>query len=262
MMKVKPGEASPRVALIQILLNRAGASLTVDGIFGPKTRGVVHAFQAARGLMYEKDTVGPDTWSQLPTGKNMKVIDVVDMGDPKVGNSALKDFRGAGGEPIQLGLMCGGVDQMIQSVISKSSGHAKIALLRITGHGNLGYWMTVSVGSVADLRTEDKKEYATRASEFHSYIDFKHIDQLIPVLRPLRGYFAPYGTMEHTGCSIGSRAETRRLMHRLADLWNVPVSAGIGLQESNLNFDGAIYTAFPHNVTLKKWASRFNGMCI
>jgi hypothetical protein len=209
--------------------------------------------------MFEKDDVNPSTWSQLPLGKNMKVVDVVDVGDPKVGNAAVKDFRGAGGEPIQIGLMCGGVEQMVTSVISKSCGHGRVALLRITGHGNLGYWMTVSVGDVADLRTEDPKEYATRASEFHSYIDFKHIDKLVPVLRPLGECFAPYGTMEHTGCSIGSRADTRKMMHKLADLWNVPVSAGIGLQHDNLNFDGSVYHAFPNKLTLKTWANQFNG---
>ena len=41
MILVRPGERSPRVALIQILLNRAGNRLRVDGMFGPKTRAAV-----------------------------------------------------------------------------------------------------------------------------------------------------------------------------------------------------------------------------
>jgi hypothetical protein len=38
MIVVRPGESGSRVALIQILLNRAGGTLNVDWIFGSKTR--------------------------------------------------------------------------------------------------------------------------------------------------------------------------------------------------------------------------------
>ena len=253
MIVVRPGERSPRVALIQILLNRAGNTLRVDGRFGPKTRAAVVAFQTSHHLSPDS-VVGPETWRHLPLGDNTKVADVVDIGDPGVGGSAVAQLRSAGGTPIELGLMCAGVEQMVGSVMAQSGGAGKLALLRITGHGNLGRWMTVSVGDVVDL---NRRDYGTWATEYHSYIDWGHIDRLTPTLAQLRGCFAPYGMMEHGGCSLGSKAATRRLMHRLADLWEVPVSVGIGIQISILRFDGHTFTAYPRNGNLDSWSRRF-----
>jgi peptidoglycan hydrolase-like protein with peptidoglycan-binding domain len=255
MMIVHPGERGPRVALIQILLNRANSTLKIDGIFGRHTRGAVVEFQRSHGI-FPNAVVGPDTWWKLPLGDNTKVADVVDVGDPNVGGNAVAQLQKSGGDPIQLGLMCGGVEQMAHDVMSRAADRGKIALLRITGHGNLGRWMTVSVGDVVDLTAQDYKVWAT---EYHSYIDWGHLDALIPTLSPLKGYFAPYGMMEHGGCSLGSRPQTRSLMHRLADLWAVPVSVGVGLQVSILNFDGQVFTAYPKNGTLESWSSQFRG---
>src|SRR5207253_10648921 len=131
--------------------------------------------------------------------------------DPGVGGGAVAQVRSAGGSPIKLGLMCAGVEQMVSSVMTRSGGARKLALLRITGHGNLGRWMTVSVGDVVDL---NRRDYRTWATEYHSYIDWGHIDRLAPTLAQLRGCFAPYGMMEHGGGSLGSKARTREVMHR------------------------------------------------
>jgi hypothetical protein len=254
MILVKPGEVSPRVVVIQILLNRAGSALVVDGHFGPKTRAAVVDFQGNNGIAPPNAVVGPDTWWKLPLGKNTEVVDVVDVGDPGVGGGAVTELTKAKGDPIELGLMCGGIEQMVNDVIGKAGGSGTMALLRITGHGNLGRWMTVSVGSVAHLPAKDYKEVA---EEDHSYIALANFDKLAPTLARLKPYFAPYGMMEHGGCSLGKRPETRTLMHRLADLWGVPVSVGIGLQRSILNFDGATFTAYPNMGTLKSWSSQF-----
>jgi len=255
MILVRPGEHSPRVALIQILLNRAGNALKVDGVFGPKTRAAVVEFQQSHRLAQDA-VVGPQTWRHFPLGNNTTVVDVVDIGDPSVGGSAVEQLRTAGGNPIELGLMCAGVEQMVGAVMSRCGGAGKLALLRITGHGNLGRWMTVSVGDVVDLSRRDYKVWAT---EYHSYIDWGHIDQLVPTLSRLRGCFAPYGIMEHGGCSLGSKATTRQLMHRLADLWRVPVSVGVGIQISILKFDGQVFTAYPGSGSLANWSQRFRG---
>jgi hypothetical protein len=48
MILVAPGEKSPRVVLIQILLNRAGNTLTIDGSFGALTRAAVVSFQSSQ----------------------------------------------------------------------------------------------------------------------------------------------------------------------------------------------------------------------
>jgi Putative peptidoglycan binding domain/Papain-like cysteine protease AvrRpt2 len=59
------GRAIP-VKLLQRLLNRKGASprLSDDGIFGPKTRSAVVAFQAREGISQD-GIVGRTTWSRL-----------------------------------------------------------------------------------------------------------------------------------------------------------------------------------------------------
>jgi len=255
MIVVSPGERSPRVALVQVLLNRAGNTLKVDGMFGPKTRTAVVEFQRSHGLA-PNAVVGPQTWRHFPLGDNTNVVDVVDIGDPSVGGGAVWQLRRAGGNPIELGLMCAGVEQMVGEVMSQCGGAGKLALLRITGHGNLGRWMTVSVGDVVDLKRRDYRLWAT---EYHSYIDWGHIDALAPTLSRLRGCFATYGMMEHGGCSLGSKARTRQVMHRLADLWDVPVSVGVGIQVSILKFDGKTFTAYPRHGSLDSWSHRFRG---
>jgi hypothetical protein len=252
MILVAPNERGPRVALIQILLNRAGNTLQVDGIFGPKTRAAVVDFQRSQGVSPDA-VVRPDTWWKFPLGDNTNVVDVVDIADPGVGGGAVAQQRKAGGDPIQLGLLCNGVEQMVGDVV-RASTSGEIALLRITGHGNLGRWFTVSVGDVVDLKPADYKVWA---AEYHSYIDWGHIDELADILAPLADCFAPYGMMEHGGCSLGGRLETRKLMHRLADLWGVPVSAGVGIQRSILRFDGQVFTAYPAHGTLETWSKKF-----
>ncbi len=253
MLNIQPGESGPRVALLQILLNRAGASVNVDGQFGQSMISAVTSFKKRVGLA-GTTAVRPELWWKLPLGSNTLVVDVVDVGDPKVGGGAVQNLVQAGGDPIQLGLMCAGVEQMVSDVIRKSNGPGTIALLRITGHGNLGRWMTVSVGDVVDAT---KTEQKILASEDHSYVASANFTKLSHVLARLKPYFAPYGMMEHGGCSLGGRGDTRHLMQRMAILWDVPVSVGVGIQTSILNFDGATFTAYPKHGTLSSWSKPF-----
>lgn len=61
-----PPMTGPPVALVQGLLNRAGAvpPLDADGKYGPMTGSAVRAFQSARGLTVT-GTVTPETWAAL-----------------------------------------------------------------------------------------------------------------------------------------------------------------------------------------------------
>ncbi len=120
MMLVRYGDRSPRVVLIQILLNRTGSNLNVDGVFGPRTRAAVVEFQTAHRIKPD-GKVGPNTWRELPRGNNTKVVDVVDLGDPEVGGDAISELHRAGGNPIALGLMCAGVEQMVSSVTGQTN---------------------------------------------------------------------------------------------------------------------------------------------
>lgn len=58
------GSTGESVELIQAALNRSGARLAVDGIFGPLTRAAVIHFQRAHGLAAD-GIVGPLTWRAL-----------------------------------------------------------------------------------------------------------------------------------------------------------------------------------------------------
>jgi hypothetical protein len=58
------GSSGPAVVRLQQLLVAAGFAVSTDGVFGPRTRAAVIAFQAARGLTAD-GIVGPRTWGAL-----------------------------------------------------------------------------------------------------------------------------------------------------------------------------------------------------
>jgi peptidoglycan hydrolase-like protein with peptidoglycan-binding domain len=61
---VGQGSQNENVYSIQLLLNAHGASLSVDGNFGPATAAAVKSFQSAQGLGAD-GIVGPQTWPVL-----------------------------------------------------------------------------------------------------------------------------------------------------------------------------------------------------
>lgn len=65
MPQIKQGVTSDEVRALQILLNgRHGNSLTVDGIYGPKTESAVRAYQYWAGISVD-GIAGLHTWSRL-----------------------------------------------------------------------------------------------------------------------------------------------------------------------------------------------------
>jgi len=63
---VRQGSQGPAVIRLQQLLRAQGHRLEVDGIFGPKTRAAVVAYQQRHGLQVDGE-VGPQTWGSLGT---------------------------------------------------------------------------------------------------------------------------------------------------------------------------------------------------
>ena len=61
---VERGQSGSSVAAVQQQLNANGASLTVDGIFGPQTQAAVESYQNSHGLGID-GIVGPATWGAL-----------------------------------------------------------------------------------------------------------------------------------------------------------------------------------------------------
>ena len=60
------GAKSDDVSELQRRLKAAGASVDIDGDFGPRTQAAVQAFQQQRGLTVD-GVVGPETWKALTT---------------------------------------------------------------------------------------------------------------------------------------------------------------------------------------------------
>lgn len=64
MIMLSLGSKGENVRKLQTALNRAGSNLSVDGIFGDKTRQAVCNFQDDNGLKID-GIVGDDTWNAL-----------------------------------------------------------------------------------------------------------------------------------------------------------------------------------------------------
>jgi len=250
-------EHSPRVTLLQILL-KDEYSLKIDGIFGPKTLAALKAFQQSRGK-FPSGNATSDTWHDLLLGTGLVVVSSVDMGDPTL-EVDVQALKAAGDRPIELGGMCNGLEALIDAVRGRAAGKS-IAALRLDGHGNLGRWLTVSVGDVVDLT---KAEYAIIAEEYYSYVDAEHFSTVAPLLGQLSNQFASFGFAEHHGCSLGKRPETRKMLAKLANLWGVPISVGITLQNVGAVtfFNGPVFTAFPHGMNLHTWSHQFQNVSV
>ncbi|MFC7613926.1 peptidoglycan-binding protein [Actinokineospora soli] len=61
---LRRGSTGPVVRELQTLLNRGGAGLVVDGLFGPRTDAAVRQFQRRHGLAVD-GIVGRMTWAKL-----------------------------------------------------------------------------------------------------------------------------------------------------------------------------------------------------
>src|SRR5699024_4601266 len=62
--KLRQGDRGQAVRTLQTKLNERGASLAVDGSFGPATRTAVRSLQSAAGISVD-GVVGPQTWKAL-----------------------------------------------------------------------------------------------------------------------------------------------------------------------------------------------------
>jgi hypothetical protein len=261
MFKLRVHERSPRVTLVQILL-KDEYRLRVDGVFGPKTLAAVKQFQSS-SREFPGGIPTPTTWKNLFQGTGLTVVSSIDAGDAGLARDDRQALEAVGDKPIMLGAMCNGLGQLIAEVNGRSAG-LMLAALRLDGHGNLGRWLTLSVGEVADLSKDNPREYRKVVKEYFSYIDPTHFAKIAPLLSQLSGRFAPFGFAEHHGCSLGKRPETRKMMAKLADLWGVPVSVGTGLQSFGViaDFEGPVFTAYPRHMNLHSWSHQFQNATV
>ena len=90
---IKSGSNGHPIKTLQYLLGARGHSVVVDGVFGPKSRAAVKAFQANHGLGAD-GIVGPITWAAL-------VVQVKkgSQGDAVRGVQEEFQFRNLSGDP-------------------------------------------------------------------------------------------------------------------------------------------------------------------
>lgn len=162
------------------------------------------------------------------------IIDVVDATSPQDAHEIIA-VKAAGGFPIVIYGMSGAVSQVVQEIISRAIGHRQITLLRFHGHGAPGM-MNFGAGTEAHF-------------EHQSGVSIGNLATVAGQLARLKPYFAPRGRVELHGCNVAQGKQGELLIHGLAALWGVPVSAGIASQygggTAQFRFEGPIHTAMP-----------------
>jgi len=99
---VKNGNRDHPIKTLQYLLRARGHTVTVDGVFGPKTEAAVKAFQTSKGLS-ANGIVGPETWTAL-----VVTVKKGSQGDAVRGVQEEFQFRNLSGDPSK-GLQVDGV---------------------------------------------------------------------------------------------------------------------------------------------------------
>jgi hypothetical protein len=263
MFNIRFGEHSPRVTLLQILLNSHscvgadGKRLTVDGLYGRNTRAAVSAGSRLLGVGdLRGGAATPALIKELLADVDLNVITSVDLGDPEL-QIDIDTFKAEGNDPIVLGGMCNGLQQMVNDVTARARP-GRVAALRFDGHGNLGRWLTISVGNVAHLKG---RSYQEIENEVMSYISSSNFSTVSSVISPLSRIFAPFAFAEHLGCTLGARRETRAMLKKLADLWGVAIRVGIHLQPiGSVDIVGPDFVAYPMSHNLRSWSRQFQNL--
>jgi len=232
----------PSVGVAQQLLNEMGGKLSVDGIFGAKTKNAVMDFQRSQKIGVD-GVIGEITWPMLAANRGLSICDCIDVFDVKLEGIEPRAIRRVGGNPILIGGMCNGVEQAVNEIMRTVEDN--VFLLRFHGHGVSGV-----VGISDGKGLSDGVDY-------HSSIDNSNVKILMPILRRLAPIFGPYGNIQFMHCSTGLGKDGRNLLSQIARGVGVPVTAAtrdqIGGGVSTFKFEGPTFTAFPNGETLAGW---------
>lgn len=236
---LKFGDNLPMVGVVQVLLNRTGTKLTCDGAFGPKTFAAVKAFQASHRLVQD-GVVGEHTWKRLSTGANLPILDAVDIFDPTFDQQDATDIRRAGGNPLVVGGMCNGVEQVVSLIVAQSHN---LCLLRLHGHGRPG-GMNASAG-----HTPGGREFS----------EFNAAPAILAIMHRLSGVFGPYGSVEFISCETGRGHAGKSNLQKISASLGVPVTGAVNDQPfsraASFRLEGPVVTACPGGQPLKNWCS-------
>jgi hypothetical protein len=248
---LREGDFLPMVGVLQHLLNRTGASLVPDGVFGRRTLAAVRAFQTPRGLLPD-GVVGEKTWARLTRGLNLPILDSVDITDPTFLSEDAAYVRRAGGDPLLIGGMCNGVEQTIAML----KGYRDVFLVRFHGHGAPG------VAGVASGQGEVDPKMQERSDIWANPVILNIISRLRPI-------FGPYGCVQFIQCETGRGNQGRRLLSQLATTLGVPVTGAVLDQPFgrlwSFRLSGPTVTVVPGGGSLSDWCKflpHFPGMTV
>jgi hypothetical protein len=251
---LKEGDAEPKVCAVQVLLNRCGQNIEVDGYFGPRTRQAVGEFQQQHDLTAD-GKVEAATWARLVDGSRLVVIDALDVTDMvpndkgKIRNATrpfLTGLPATGSQPIVTGAACRGGGRVFDQILHRSAGYEAIVLLRFFGHG---YPAQVMLSGIDGLTLEN----------------FEASKPALSRIRPRLGRFA---SVEMHSCRVAATADGRLFLNRLAAFLGVPVTAAVNVQyssdrpEAAVRFQGPTFTAYPRCGGLKEWAKQFTAVSV
>lgn len=264
MIMLRRGDRGPPVLVVQHLLCvHLGRQIGRDGLYGPETQRAVLEFQRSRGLSRD-GIAGPDTWAELAGHTNFRVVNAVDVMDEMLlENQVPSDLVDAGGHPVVTGGMSGGIRSVVSRIVSRCPGPGALVLLRFIGHGSSGLMgVTAGVGGYYD---EDGQPVSYHAAQQQASMSLENLDTVAPILRRLRGWFSPVGSVELHGCGVAQGADGATFQRRLAALWGVPVTAGRGSQKvggtwKTLRLEGRVVTSYPGGGGLRGWARRHQSL--
>jgi peptidoglycan hydrolase-like protein with peptidoglycan-binding domain len=237
---LRAGDRLPMVGVLQVLLNRAGASVASDGMFGPKTLAALQALQRSHKLVPD-GIVGERTWTKLATGAGLPIVDSVDVFDSNFLREDARYLRQSGGNPFLIGGACSGVQQAVANI--RSAAGKNVFLLRFHGHGNAGLVDVAGGHGELDANLlERAKVSANRA--------------VLDTMATLRPIFGPYGCLEFMSCKTGRGLVGRDLLTKLANGLGVPVTAALNSQAfgatTTFRLTGPTVTVTPRG-TLRDW---------
>ena len=262
---LKKGDKLPTVSILQLLLNRQRINkISVDGIFGPETKKAVVEYQKLRCIKVD-GIVGRQTWPRITQGSGFRIVDCIDVTEDFIARTekdkeyALYPFQKLGCRPVVVGAMSNGVEQAVNQILQHVGSSSNLILLRFHGHGNVGV-QGISFGTRAFVDNQGNDVFIE--ADNRSSIESDNIKKITHILKRLHSIFGVYSSVQMHGCSVagprGSKGE--KLLKELANIWEVPVSAGRWSQyDGNIvntfKFEGPVFTAFPHGKNLKTWSA-------